>query len=279
MASVAYQQWVNAGRPLTPARPVRDVVDRMKVAYPKAAAKNIFSWYANEAHYTAVPPQDHTPFSATGWPGVSPRWYVFATDIMHRVDLGVDCNVLFPYWLKEAKAGRFPSLKYIIWQARLYSVQNNWNSQANSDHFDHIHLSFRTDFRDTPLGSWSLIPGGNQSQGDDVARIFQFPAGAYWLAKGDGTRETIINQDDMNRAVALYPGAQYPGVDEGKVFPAPSLDKLGWTEDKVDRLIGRKYVPGSTGGGGGTGGGVSAEQVQAIVHQELAKLKMVSDVE
>jgi hypothetical protein len=173
MASTAYRQWVNAGKPLTPARPVRDVVDRLKVAYPRAAARNLFSWHSNDAHYQAATPEDHTPFSATGWPAASPRWVVFATDVMHRPDLGVDCRALFPYWLSEAKAGRFRSLKYIIWQAKLYSVQNNWRPSNNRGHFDHIHLSFRTDYRNGSLGTWSLIPGTGTGTSDDDMMFFQ----------------------------------------------------------------------------------------------------------
>jgi hypothetical protein len=158
MAYAVYYEWEALGRPLEPARPIRDVVERMKAAFPQAA--KTFSWYANEAHYQAEPPQDHTPFSVTGWPTTSPQWWVFATDIMHRPDLGVDCYALFNYWISEARAGRMPWLKYIIWQAKLYDVRNGWKSQANSGHFDHIHLSTRTDFRDVGLGSWSLLPGG-----------------------------------------------------------------------------------------------------------------------
>jgi hypothetical protein len=169
VAVALYYQWDSLGRPLEPARPIRDIVERMKVAYPRAAST--FSWYANESHYTAEPPQDHTPFSATGWPQVSPQWWVFATDIMHRPDLGVDCNVLFNYWIAEARAGRMPWLKYMIWQAKLYDVRNGWRPQANSGHFDHIHLSVRTDFKDRGLGSWSIVPGGADMDVNQNAKL------------------------------------------------------------------------------------------------------------
>lgn len=127
---------------------------RLKQAYPHLAAR--FSWYADEAHYTADYPQDHTPFSMTGWPYVSPYPYVFATDVMDGD--GVDCAKLFAYWLAEAKAGRMPWLKYLIWQAKLYDVRNGWRPQDSSGHMEHIHLSVRTDYRDASLGEWSLLP-------------------------------------------------------------------------------------------------------------------------
>lgn len=255
MASVAYAQWVAAGRPLQPARPVRDVVDRMKVAHPKAATKNLFSWYANDAHYQAVPPQDHTPFSATGWPGPSPRWWVFATDIMHRPDLGVDCAVLFPYWLGEAKAGRFPSLKYIIWQAKLYSVQNNWNPQGNSDHYDHIHLSFRTDYQNTSLGSWSLVPGGDddmqffQAEDQSAGRMngctYEFapdlPTLLKWQAKYPTAPRLKVTKTELLSGVY--------GREIGPSAPVPPVPGQGVTEAEVheivrDELGTAKIVPG-----------------------------------
>lgn len=168
MAVAAFYSWDKLGRPLEPAQPIRDVVARLKVAFPRAAAANLFGWYADERHYEAVPAEDHTPFSQTGWPLPNPQWVVFATDVMHRPDLGVNCNVLFPYWLGEAKAGRMPWLKYLIWQAKIYDVRNGWVPKPNSDHVDHIHLSTRTDFRTVGLGDWDLIPGGNMELSDKL---------------------------------------------------------------------------------------------------------------
>lgn len=262
MASAAYYRWVSAGRPLTPARPVRDVVDRMKLAYPKAAAKNLFSWYANEAHYQAVPPQDHTPFSATGWPGKSPEWWVFATDIMHRPDLGVDCTVLFPYWLGEAKAGRFPSLKYIIWQAKLYSIQNNWSPQSNSGHFDHIHLSFRTDYQNVSLGSWSLIPGGSN---DDDMFFFQVED------QGAGRMNGCTYEFAPDFPTLQKWQAAWPGVPTKKIRRADLLAGVyGVSMDRLINSSGPAPVPGD---------GLTEPEVRVIVRDELDHTKLVVDQE
>lgn len=157
MPVARYYTWDRAGRPLTPARPIHEVVDRLKVAYPRSGP---FSWFANDAHYQAEFPQDHTPFSETGWPLVSPYPVVFATDVMHKPMEGVDCFRLFNYWIAEARAGRMPWLKYLIWQGQIYNVRNGWVAQPNSGHADHIHMSVRTDFQNASLGSWVLTPGG-----------------------------------------------------------------------------------------------------------------------
>jgi hypothetical protein len=165
MATSQYYAWVQDGRPLSPARPIRDFVERMKVNFPRAS--NLFSWYADDSHYQATRPQDHTPYSYTPWPiSPQPYPYVTATDIMQRPDLGVDCFVLFPYWLSEAKAGRMPWLKYMIWQAKIYDVRKNWAAGTASDHYDHVHLSSRTDAISTPLGTWSVVPAGVGEDGN-----------------------------------------------------------------------------------------------------------------
>lgn len=184
MAVAAYYSWDRLGRPLDPAVPIRDFVVRMKAGFPRAA--NLFSWYANEAHYQAEPPQDHTPFSATGWPQTSPFWWVFATDVMHRPNLGVDCNVLFAYWLGEAKAGRMPWLKYMIWQAKRYDVRNAWRPVTSSGHFDHVHLSARTDHRLTSLGSWDPTGIADEPGDDTMQCLIHYSddpvPGRVWLA-------------------------------------------------------------------------------------------------
>lgn len=161
---MGYKAWVSDGRPILPAQPIEDLVGQLKQAYPKA--QSMFGWYANAAHYQAAEPGDHTPYSADPWPAEpNPYPYVFATDVMHRPNLGVDCQVLVAYWLEEARAGRMPWLKYVIWQGHIYDVRRDWRRQDASDHRDHAHVSARTDHRDTRLGSWSAIPPG----GTDMA--------------------------------------------------------------------------------------------------------------
>jgi hypothetical protein len=132
-------------------------------------------------------PEDHTPYSYTGWPTDNPYPYVFATDVMHRPDLGVDCDVLFAYWLSEAKAGRMPWLKYLIYKAKLYHVRNNWEPVKNSGHEGHIHGSARTDHLNTGLGDWSVTPTGPPTVEDEMAVPWFSvgPSGTVYLVPGD----------------------------------------------------------------------------------------------
>jgi len=245
MAVAAYYAWVRDGRPIVPAQPVQDFVTTMKVGYPHA--NPLFSWYADEAHYLAEPPQDHTPYSVTGWPLANPYPYVFATDIMHRPDLGVDCFKLFAYWLAEARSGRMPWLKYMIWQAKRYDVRNSWQPVGSSGHFDHIHLSARTDHRTTHLGSWSPILGDDMLTTDDLAAIKK----AVWYTDLDtGTRvisagtallgiydRAALPADLSGRLDAILAAALDDG-DMTVVLPPDAIAELTALRDAVAALPG-----------------------------------------
>lgn len=198
MASLAFGVWDRLGRPLEPCTPIREFVTRMEAAFPKAAS--ILSWYADDSHYEAETPQDHTPFSATGWPLPSPRWVVHATDIMHRPDLGMDCHKLFAYWLAEAKAGRMPWLKYMIWRGQRYDVRNGWRPVTASGHFDHIHLSTRTDHDDTHLGSWPVVPEEDDMNAAETLQFIKTQR-IGWYSQGQRDRMVAAGLDPAGPTV------------------------------------------------------------------------------
>ena len=222
MAVALYYAWDRLGRPLEPANPIREIVQRLRVAYPRAAAANLFSWYANEAHYQAEPPQDHTPYSATGWPLVSPQWVVFATDVMHRTDLGVNCFELFNYWITEARAGRMPWLKYLIWQGRSYDVRSKWVPKDAVGHFDHIHISARTDHQFTSLGTWELIP-----QEDDVT-----PDEHRMLANED--RQLTADLNDQATVTQINGNLNFPNHNRNRLVELLTrTEQLGAKLDQI----------------------------------------------
>lgn len=223
MAVAVYYSWDRLGRPLEPATPIREIVERLKVAYPRAAS--LFSWYANEAHYQAEPPQDHTPYSYDGWPVPDPQWIVCATDVMHRPDLGVDCGELFAYWIREARASRMPWLKYLIWQARIYDVRHGWQEQRASGHFDHIHLSTRTDHIDTHLGSWSLTPEEIDMTPAQAAQLSACQTILDGLARGlDDVWITSSPYPDKDGKLSLAPFWSRVASEVVKKLPAGNSD-------------------------------------------------------
>ena len=159
MAVAQFFRWEADGRPWHAVTPIREFVDKLKAAAPAGAS---FIWtLGDQSHLTSNFPQDHTPFSVTGWPSASPYKSVFACDVSHQPALGLNIEVLFPYWLNEAKSGRMPWLKYIIWRRRRYDVRNNWSPVTAEGHDTHAHLSGRTDHEFTSLGGWSPVPEGD----------------------------------------------------------------------------------------------------------------------
>lgn len=252
MAYAVYYEWDRLGRPLEPARPIREIVGAWIRAFPRAAAINLFSWYADEAHYQGEPPEDHTPYSATGEPLPSPRWVVFATDLMHRPDLGVDCNVLMPYYLAEARAGRMPWVKYLIWQAKLYHYRDGFKTaHPNSGHFDHGHLSGLTNHRNTSLGSWSVVPGGEDDMTPQEFLDIKLPNG-FTMRNAFVTLLARIPTD----LAALKPLIQEAIREAADDPDLPEV--LPMSDAQVDLLAGRLLAKVPT-----------ADQIRDVVDSEL----------
>jgi len=249
VAVARFYTWDHLGRPITPAKPIEELVGRLKVAFPRAAG--LFSWFADDSHYESNTPQDHTPFSVDGWPKPDPEWWVCATDIMHRPDLGVDCFKLFPYYLAEAKSGRAPWMKYLIWQAKIYDVRHDWVAQANSDHFDHIHISSRTDYLNYHLGAWSVVPEDDMNADQFLALLKDPNVSAYF------------------RAVGLQYNGRGIGENNGTDVQRSLLSYLNEILMDVRRIPAEPPV-----NGGGDGSGLTPDQIRAIVREELDKTRL-----
>jgi hypothetical protein len=122
----------------------------------------------NEGHLNHQPPEDHTPYSATGWPGQSPYPVVMAIDIMPKGDDMADLEALARQLIADRDAGLFAALKYINWteasgECWHTSWQPNKATKSSSDR-GHIHLSIRTDFWNSTIkyapSGWGGSSGG-----------------------------------------------------------------------------------------------------------------------
>jgi hypothetical protein len=76
MASQAYYDWKADGSPKRFSRPITMIANRLR-----AHGYTVYQ-EGNLAHLTHQPPEDHTFFSATGWPSRSPYPYCNAMDVM-----------------------------------------------------------------------------------------------------------------------------------------------------------------------------------------------------
>ena len=144
MATQAYYNWLNAGSPYTLAEWMGDLVETMR-----GHGFTVYH-YPDDDHLMAAYPQDHTPFSYTGWPLDSPWGWGFGVDVMPEP--GADARSLAPLArqiIADKRAGLLPGLKYINWTDEQGNVwQTSWKpdevTRSNTDK-GHIHLSGRSD--------------------------------------------------------------------------------------------------------------------------------------
>lgn len=144
--SSAYQEWVNAGQPWNTAQPVADLATTLR--------SHGYTVYVlgDTSHLTARTPEDHTPFSATGWPNASPRWWVHACDIMPPpAGSGLPTlTQLAGQIVGDRQGGAAPWLKYLNWtHGDGWCVHESWEPGHNvtsSNDTGHIHISVRSDY-------------------------------------------------------------------------------------------------------------------------------------
>jgi hypothetical protein len=156
MSSQAYKDWVKDGQPWKFARPIKAVGELLR-----AHGYTVY-YQGNVAHLTHEPPEDHTPFSATGWPGKSPYPYCMAMDIMPPAagqksrltgqplpSLAVLAAQLRTDKIKGEVAAEF--VKYLNWEPSgpggpCYheSWMPTYARRTSSDR-GHIHVSARSD--------------------------------------------------------------------------------------------------------------------------------------
>lgn len=173
MASQAYYTWVNAGRPWRPARPILELE-----AWAHSNGVGVLGTIGNEEHLQAVPPQDHTPYSATAWPVKLPGYIVTAIDL-------ANVNGLGPAIETQARQGKLPWLKYMNHSGRHLDSRDldgdgiTWEVYPSSD--QHVHLSIRTDWIDKSIGTFNpwgdtvIVKWGDKDadkvHGEEVARL------------------------------------------------------------------------------------------------------------
>lgn len=163
MTVTTYQGWLADGSPWRDAPVIETFAQLMR--------SHGFTVYTigNESHLTADPPEDHTPFSHTAWPGPQPYPLVMALDVMPGG--AVDWQLLGAE-IVGARRNATPGtewIKYVnftdrggaCWHA---SWEPGYAIRSSTD-LGHIHISARTDYAQlTDLRGWdpvaTLLAGG-----------------------------------------------------------------------------------------------------------------------
>lgn len=144
MTTQAYRDWLADGKPYVLAQPCADLVRELR------GQGYVVYHYPDDRHLLADPPEDHTPFSATGWPVKSAYPVGHAIDVMPTKGVA-DLAALARRILagKNADAPGLAALKYMNWT----DVDGScWHESWQPDHVrrtstdrGHIHLSMRSD--------------------------------------------------------------------------------------------------------------------------------------
>lgn len=205
--SAAYYEWLAAGEPYEPCRPVREFVDLLRAAGYTVYHKG------DTPHMQAARPEDHTPFSATGWPVASKRWIGHALDIMPGGG-PLDLVTLGARIINAKMSGVDGAqwIKYINWTDGAgatwhYAWESSFSRTTSTDK-GHIHISARSDMDTsdvvsrsgyTPLGdSMALTQAdinlllASDTRPDDPAKNYAVGRALYdtvWIA--DEARDTI----------------------------------------------------------------------------------------
>lgn len=144
MTSTQHRNWINNGKPFTLARPLATLRDRLR--------RYGYTVYdiGNNNHLDHQPPEDHTPYSATGWPIPTPYGWGTAIDIMPDGNVPFSLQALGAQIFADVQAGRAGFVKYMNWgpTSNRSAVQDYWqpnHGRKNSSDTGHTHISCRSD--------------------------------------------------------------------------------------------------------------------------------------
>lgn len=243
MTCTTYTCWLNDGRPWKNCQPINDFVAALYAHGYTGPTVGI----GDLSHLTAIPPEDHTPYSHTPWPGTQPYPFVLAIDIMggqglDLVDLG---GRLFDD-KSSNKPGTEP-IKYINWTD---SDGNCWHDSWMPNHTrfastdkGHIHISFRTDYVTSTRMAIYDPYGGSDMTPEQASQL-----NAVWQL--------------MTAPTGVGSGGDYAAGSESVPGPAANnnlfskLNHVMRAVDRIEQLL--NDLP--------TGSGVSLDQVR----QEIA---------
>lgn len=146
--SPTYYVWIGSGKPYVLMRPAK-----VLQAALRGHGLTVYD-YPNDAHLRANTPEDHTPFSATGWPGKSAYGVGHALDVMPRADTAAaraENAAIARQLIRDRNAAVAGTLwiKYINWTDEQGAChQERWmpsHETRSSTDKGHIHISGRSD--------------------------------------------------------------------------------------------------------------------------------------
>jgi len=238
MASQAYYDWVRAGKPYNRSAPVMQLRDVLR-----SHGYTVYD-YPDEAHQKANLPQDHTAYSATGWPVSSPRWWAFGIDQMPGKGGMSDLADVAMQIIKDKDAG-VPGtewIKYINWTDKSGKCwHTSWKpnkSTVPSDDKGHNHISGRSDFTSRTTVKYDPVARmrGQVTTGrqdEDMAIIARGPDGKVYFCSANRSYpipETSVGDRVYLAGQGAYFLARGPVAGDAE-WEKGGIIRKGWSEN------------------------------------------------
>lgn len=274
MASQGYYDWEDAGRPYALVRPAAKTQANIR-----QHGLTVYD-YPDDSHLKASKPEDHTPFSATGWPVTSARWRGHALDIMPRADTeeARDENTLIALQMIEDKDNDYPGARWIKYINYTDDDGNTWHvswqphkAVSSSNDAGHVHVSGRSDMdNDTQADEYDPVARMN---GDDMELNTPIPDTQTTNATagrnngqtlGDLEKNRLIDWGEIKQGDTRYPP---PNSPKAKALALP--DQVAALSAKMDAILAAIQA---------SGGGVTQAQVVAALKSPDGQTAIVDAV-
>jgi len=261
VAITTYSGWLNNGKPAYSAHPIDDL-GRTLHGHGYNVGGLATLGLGDLRHLQATPPEDHTPYSNTPWPGPHPYPYVLAIDIMTPVPSGKPSLAQLGQRIFDAKQANHPGarwIKYMNWTDAAKRVwHDSWkpnHTRSSSTDAGHIHLSGRTDYY-----AYNGAAGW-----DPVAEIM-----GEELDNKEIISTVTVGIDSSGFIQATDPGYWHQGLGDGRYTIKSLSERLDALTTKVDAIsIGGVNINDLAAALAPLlPSGLTADQVRAIVDEE-----------
>ncbi len=206
-------------------------------------------------HMDHVPPEDHTPYSETGWPIATEYGWVTAIDIMPPGGGGLpSLQALGAQLAADRNTGVKAALwiKYMNWGPvdNQHAVQDRWqpgHSRGSSGDVGHIHLSSRSDALRSTVGDLydpvALLRGqaGQDQQEEPMPFVaHDGKSGTYYVC--DLITSRPVPEASVADVLYLAEQLNYGHGVEGVEWSHEGWVREGWTEGAFGTVQGSVEV-------------------------------------
>lgn len=244
MSHQDYLNWAKKGRPFRLMQPAQDLRDLLR--------RYGYTVYdiGNQTHLDHNPPEDHTPYSATGYPGGAKFGIGYAIDIMPPTKAGLPSLQQLGARLLADRNGGVPGikwLKYMNWEPQRNNggqcYQESWkpnHARRSSTDRGHIHLSGLTGYETSTVGR-GYDPVARIRGEDDMPTAKEI-AEAVWehplQAQLDKPSQAgVLLANGFRRMVIVDYATRKDGLDEAAIVDGVLAGLAGLTPAAIAAAI------------------------------------------